>query len=131
MTSHLQSLLPELLLQLESVLSTASLNALIQTCRRLHTFLQPGLDARIAENACEVLDWATFMNKPEMVRRLIFVHGVSPGIDPSRRRHFLHPLHRAAWEGYVEIVALLLDGGTPINVPRNPPWGSYILAPYV
>ncbi|KAJ7812064.1 hypothetical protein B0H13DRAFT_2383453 [Mycena leptocephala] len=85
----------ELILLLPPSLSTASLNALVLTCRRLRDILQPELETRLTPaDGRELLLWAAGAAKPHIVAKLLS--------DP----HNLHPS-----ESYEA------DTQTPLHVP--------------
>ncbi|KAJ7103854.1 ankyrin repeat-containing domain protein [Mycena epipterygia] len=106
---YFNDLPPELIALLPSSLSTASLNALALTCRRLHEILQPELEARITpEIAHQLLRWAA-ASKPHIVRKVL-----SPphSIKPTGYELFSEtPLHIAAKAGNIETTTLLLEAG--------------------
>ncbi|KAJ7273781.1 ankyrin repeat-containing domain protein [Mycena rebaudengoi] len=108
---HFEQLTPELILLLPPSLSTASLNSLILTCRRLWEVLQPELEARITPVlAREILLWAA-ASKPHIVKKLLSPpHSVHPTTAYSRT-----PLHIAAGAANVEIATLLLEAGAHPN----------------
>ncbi|KAJ7625795.1 ankyrin repeat-containing domain protein, partial [Roridomyces roridus] len=96
-----------------SFLDTASLNALIQTCHRLYTVLDPEFQARItAELGKRILLWAAKESKPHVVSKLLAPpHLVNPNEAPGSRSGSLTALHAAVQAGSTEIVAMLLAGG--------------------
>ncbi|KAJ6545228.1 ankyrin repeat-containing domain protein [Mycena capillaripes] len=107
--NHLDELPPELISLIPASLSTASLGALVVTCRRLHAILQSELDSRITpEVGHGLLLWAA-ASKPHVVRKLLSPpHSVKPngyGLDN------MTPLHVAAKAGNIEITELLLVAG--------------------
>ncbi|KAJ7232816.1 ankyrin repeat-containing domain protein [Mycena rebaudengoi] len=108
---HFEQLAPELILLLPSSLSTASLNSLILTCRRLWEVLQPELEARITPAlARQILPWAA-ASKPHIIKKLLSPpYSVHPSATYGRT-----PLHIAAGARNVEIATLLLQAGADPN----------------
>ncbi|KAF7370099.1 O-methyltransferase family 3 protein [Mycena sanguinolenta] len=106
---YFEKIPPELILQLSPSLSTASLNALALTCRRLHTTIQPDLETRITpELARKLLLWAAAAH-PHIVAKLLSPpHSLHP--DPGLLS-CQTPLHVAAKAGNLETAQLLLDAG--------------------
>ncbi|KAJ6511650.1 ankyrin repeat-containing domain protein [Mycena vulgaris] len=107
---YFDKLPPELISLLPPWLSTASLNALVLTCRRLHEILQPELESRITLNlGRRLLLWAA-ASKPHIVRKLLSPpHSIPPNVpgffSPT-------PLHVASQAGNLETAALLLEAGS-------------------
>ncbi|KAJ7446645.1 ankyrin repeat-containing domain protein [Mycena galericulata] len=100
---------PELISFLPPSLSTASLNVLTLTCRRLYSILQPELEARITpELGHELLLWAA-ASRPAIVAKLLspplYIH---PNVGYERMET---PLHVAAKAGNTATAALLLAAG--------------------
>ncbi|KAK7061229.1 ANK-REP-region domain-containing protein [Favolaschia claudopus] len=106
---------PELVVLLASSLSPASLNALALTCRRLHSILQPELDARLtSEVGKELLLEAANSGKTDTVAKLLahpFLVKPNAGFQYEEKT----PLHAAAYTKNTEAVALLLDAGADIH----------------
>ncbi|KAJ7727067.1 ankyrin repeat-containing domain protein [Mycena metata] len=105
---YFENVPPELILVLAPSLSTTSLNALGQTCDRLHKMLQPELESRITpELAQDLLVWAA-PSKPHIIAKFLapphFVPPNPPGVWKS-------PLHIAAEAGNLETTRLLLAAG--------------------
>ncbi|KAJ7752917.1 ankyrin repeat-containing domain protein [Mycena metata] len=99
---------PELILVLATSLSTASLNALGQTCDRLYKMLQPELESRITpELARDLLVWAA-PSKPHIVGKLL---APPHSVPPNPRGVWKSPLHIAAQAGNLETTRLLLAAG--------------------
>ncbi|KAJ7103840.1 ankyrin repeat-containing domain protein [Mycena epipterygia] len=106
---YFDDLPPELIALLPSSLSTASLNALALTCRRLHEILQPELEARITPELAHELLRGAAASKPHIVRKIL-----SPphSIKPTGYGYFSEtPLHIAAKAGNIETTTLLLEAG--------------------
>lgn len=110
-TDYLAELPPEIISLLPPLLSTPCLNALTQTCWRLHEILQPVLESRItSELAQELLQWAA-ASKPHIVSKLLSPpHSITPGAG-YRPYWSETPLHIAARAGNIETTALLLNAG--------------------
>ncbi|KAF7336947.1 hypothetical protein MVEN_02131100 [Mycena venus] len=108
---YFEDIPPELLPSISQYLSIDTLNALVLTCRRLHTILQPELEARITpENGWRILLWAAAA-KPHVVAKLLSPpHSISPG---TIREYGFNdtPLHIAAETGSIECAELLLRAG--------------------
>ncbi|KAJ7217325.1 ankyrin repeat-containing domain protein [Mycena pura] len=111
-TSSLNS--PELVWLLPPSMSSASLNALASTCRRLHSILQPALEARLTPDlAPGLLIWATASIKAHIVKKLLSPpHSVNPNKGNDWIGGYLwfskSPLHVAAKSRSIEIASLLL-----------------------
>ncbi|KAJ6481080.1 ankyrin repeat-containing domain protein [Mycena sanguinolenta] len=106
--SYFQDFPPELVLLLFPLLTTATLNALALTCRRLHEILQPELESLITpELGRELLLWAA-KSRPVIVAKLL-----SPphSVDPAQSFWGRNALHIAVNAGNAEIVGLLLNAG--------------------
>ncbi|KAJ7290081.1 hypothetical protein C8J57DRAFT_1212738 [Mycena rebaudengoi] len=123
---YFEQLAPELVLLLPPSLSTASLNSLILTCRRLWEILQPDLEARLTPSpASRILYW-TAASKPHIIRsyfprpticfltRDTAISATPPCMSPQMPATSRSLLK---WEAQMTptIAALLLDAGANPN----------------
>ncbi|KAJ7806548.1 ankyrin repeat-containing domain protein [Mycena olivaceomarginata] len=121
---------PELILLLSQFLAQRSLSSLVRTCRRLHTILQPELDALITPTLGRKLLLKAAVNNPYIVAKLVAPPFLIP---PSDGYDNLHeeprpdldweeeddvdndtPLHCAASAGNQETASLLLAAGADV-----------------
>ncbi|KAJ6511632.1 ankyrin repeat-containing domain protein, partial [Mycena vulgaris] len=107
--NYFDELPPELIGLLPPWLSTASLHALVLTCRRMRDILQPELESRITPQlGRQLLLWAAAA-KPHIVAKLLSPpHSIPPNVPRFFNKA---PLHVAASAGQLEIVTMLLEAG--------------------
>ncbi|KAJ7156158.1 ankyrin repeat-containing domain protein [Mycena filopes] len=119
--NYFEDLPPELILALVPFLSTAqSLNALAQSCRRLHGILQPELESLITPAlAQDLLVWAA-SSRPHIVQKMLSAPHFIPLTPPAYPaaewdQDWYQPLHLAAERGHIDVMKLLLDAGAPVD----------------
>ncbi|KAK7024841.1 ANK-REP-region domain-containing protein [Favolaschia claudopus] len=111
--TYVAELPAELILVISSLLSTSSLNALCQACRRLSQILQPELDYRITpEVGQELLLSASSSSNSTLVHKLLSPpHSIHPSATNPSQWNPKAPLHAAVQTRNIEIAQLLLDAG--------------------